>query len=87
MQLEKEIVKEKNKEHIGKIYEVLIESKRPDGKYYIGRTYMDIPETDGVVLINVGAGHRARPDYNEGDFINCRITELNEYDLIGEIVD
>ena len=47
MNVAQNISREKLKKHIGKEYEVLIENKTFDEKYYIGRTYMDIPETDG----------------------------------------
>ena len=49
MELEKQISKIKLEEKIGNIYEVLIEGKTEDGEYYIGRSYMDIPDEDGVV--------------------------------------
>ena len=39
------------KKHIGNEYYVLIENITFDNKFYIGRSYMDIPETDGTVII------------------------------------
>ena len=32
-------------------YEMLVENKTFDGRYYCGRTYMDIPEEDGLIFI------------------------------------
>ena len=39
------------KSYVGKEYDILIENETFDNKYYIGRSYMDIPETDGMVII------------------------------------
>ncbi|MCI8482517.1 MAG: 30S ribosomal protein S12 methylthiotransferase RimO [Clostridia bacterium] len=82
MQLQQEISKNKLKEKIGKVYEVLIESISFDGKYYIGRTYMDVPDTDGVVFIK----NIEKKKEHIGQFVNCKIIEVQEYDLIAQLV-
>lgn len=51
MTLQKEISRKNLEKKIGNTYEVLIENLSFDKKYYIGRTYMDVPEEDGVVFI------------------------------------
>lgn len=79
MQLAQELLKENQNKHLGKIYEVLIENSTFDDKYYIGRTYMDIPETDGVVIIK-----KEKPNLI-GKFVNCKIIDIQNYDLIGKI--
>lgn len=66
--------------HIGKTFETLIEGKSFDGKYYIGRTYMDIPNEDGVVFVKNTKSNL------ENTWVKCKITNVREYDLIGEIV-
>ena len=38
-------------EKIDKVYEILIEGKTEDGNYYFGRSYMDVPDMDGVIFI------------------------------------
>ena len=81
MQKALEISKEKLKANIGKKLEALIESKTIDGKYYIGRTYMDIPEEDGIVYI------KSDKILDIGTWVNCKITSNKEYDLIGEIIE
>ena len=78
MTLEKQIAQEKLEEKVGNIYEALIESITEDDNYYIGRTYMDIPNEDGVVFI------KKTEDNLIGNFIKCKITGIIEYDLIGE---
>ena len=65
--------------YIGKTYEVLIENKTFDNKFYIGRSYMDIPETDGVVIIKNTMNNCINK------FVKCKITGIKNYDLIGEI--
>ena len=51
MSLQQKISKQNLKNKIGKEVEVLVEDKSFDGKTYIGRSYMDVPEIDGVVYI------------------------------------
>ena len=51
MQLQKEISKENLEKNMGREFEVLIEDKTFDNKYYIGRSYMDVPEIDGIVYV------------------------------------
>lgn len=79
MSLQQEISKEKMKSKIGTKQEVLIENKSFDRKYYIGRTKSDVPDIDGVVYIK-----NNKLEINE--FVNCKITDFKEYDLIGEII-
>ncbi len=79
MTLAQIISKKKLEEKIGKEYEVLIERKTFDGKYYVGRTYMDIPEEDGLVFIP-----NTKPDL-ENKWVTAQITEVKNYDLIAKI--
>ena len=51
MELAQKISKQKLQEKIGQEYEMLIETETFDKRYYVGRTYMDIPEEDGLVFI------------------------------------
>lgn len=80
MKLQEQISKESLNEKIGKTFKVLIEAKTLDNEYYIGRTYMDVPDIDGVVFIK-----NNDKDDLINKFIECKILEANEYDLIGEI--
>ena len=72
--------KENLEKTVGKTYDVLIETKTFDDKYYIGRTYMDIPNEDGVVFIKNTKSNL------ENTWTKCKITSVKEYDLIGELV-
>lgn len=72
MALQQKISEENMKKHIGKTLKVLVEQKG------IGRSYMDVPDIDGVVYI--------KGESNINSFENCKITGIKEYDLIGEVV-
>lgn len=82
MELQKEISNQNLKQKIGNVYKALIENVTFDGKYYVGRTYMDVPDMDGVVLIK----NENKDKSKIGSFLQCRITDVNDYDLIGEIL-
>ena len=51
MSLQQEISEENLKQKVGKNYEVMLEGMTKNGKYYVGRSYMDTPEIDGVIYI------------------------------------
>lgn len=72
MALQQQISEENMKKHIGRTLKVLVESSKN------GRTYMDVPDIDGVIYIK----GKAKPN----TFVNCKVTGYKEYDLIGEIM-
>ena len=77
MNLQKQISKIKLEEKIGNSYEALVDGVTSDGKYYIARSYMDIPDEDGVIFIKNDKANLV------GKFIKCKITGVKDYDLIG----
>lgn len=81
MAIQQEIAFTKTASQIGRTMEVMVEGNLPEEGVYITRTYMDAPEVDGYVFVPT--------DWNlmSGDFLTVHITEADEYDLIGEIVD
>ena len=81
MELENKIATIKLEEKIGNVYETLIEGKTEDGEYYIGRSYMDIPDEDGVIFV------KSKENIEIGSWINCKITDVAQYDLIGEKIN
>ena len=81
MELAQKISKQRLDNKIGREYEVLIESSTFDDKYYIGRTYMDIPEEDGLVFLP-----KIKKNL-ENTWTECKITDVRDYDLIGELVE
>ena len=80
MELQQSIVEEKLKENIGQTYEVLVESMTFDKKYWIGRTKMDVPDMDGIVYIQ-----NNQPKNLLNEFIQCKIIDVKDYDLIAKI--
>lgn len=80
MNIQNEISTEKMKEKIGKEYEVLIEDYSDDGLFYVGRSYMDSPDTDGVIYVNI-------EDDLIGKFVKCKVVNSSDYDLIAEIIE
>lgn len=83
MEAQQEISKQILEEKIGKIYKILIEDISFDKKYLIGRTMQDVPEEDGLVYIKKDKNLNENEVLNS--FINCKIIDVSNYDLIGEI--
>ena len=83
MEAQQEISKQILKEKIGKTYKILIEDMSFDKKYLIGRTMQDVPEEDGLVYIKKDKNLNENEVLNS--FINCKIIDVSNYDLIGEI--
>lgn len=81
MKLQQQIAFEKSASHIGEDMEVMVEGYLPEDDVYMCRTYMDAPDVDGYVFVST--------DWQlmSGDFIKVEITESDEYDLIGEVVE
>lgn len=79
MELQQEIAFEKAEELVGRTILVMIEGKVADENAYVGRTYRDAPNVDGLIFVNTEL------DLMTGDFVNVKITSSYEYDLIGEI--
>ena len=79
MSVAKDISAEKLKSYIGKEYKVLVEDTTFDHKFCVGRSYMDIPDTDGMVII------KNCDTKLVGEFVNCKVTAVNNYDLIAKI--
>lgn len=81
MEFQQEISYEKNQQMIGSTQKVLIEGYLVDDDVYVGRTYRDAPGVDGIVFVS------APYELISGSFVDVKITEANEYDLTGVIVE
>ena len=81
MELQQEISYEKNQEFVGTVMKVLIEGYLSDDDVYVGRTYRDAPGVDGIVFVS------APYELMSGTYVDVKITEGNEYDLTGVIVE
>lgn len=79
MAIQSEISAEILSKNIGKRLEVLIEEE-VDEENYVGRTYMDSPEIDGVTYV-----HSAK-NLEIGSFVQVDVVDSLDYDLVGEII-
>ena len=76
MSLQQEISKENLQKQIGKEVEILIEDKTYDGRTYVGRTSMDVPDIDGIAYLNTDKNIQI------GDFVKAKVIDVSNYDFI-----
>lgn len=81
MGLQQKISAERLKNNIGKEFDVIIHGRLADEDVYVGRTYMDVPDVDGLVFMESDI------ELNSGDFVKAVITGTNEYDMTGLIIE
>jgi len=83
MEQQAAIAARKNRNLIGKEFEVLIEGPSQESELLLqGRLQSQAPEIDGVCLINDSEVE----DIRNGEFRTIRITGVVEHDLLGTIV-
>ncbi len=80
MELQQEIAFDKAEDMIGREVLVMVEGKVADENAYVGRTYKDAPNVDGMIFIHTDV------ELMSGDFAKVRVTGAAEYDLIGELI-
>ena len=80
MELQQEIAFEQAENMVGKEVLVMIEGKVADENAYVGRTYKDAPNVDGLIFVNTDE------ELMSGDFAKVKVTGASEYDLIGELI-
>ena len=80
MKLQQQISKKRGEEKVGRTVRVMIEGKLPEDDIFIGRSYMDAPNVDGFVFVH------SRDSYLSGEFVDVKITQAKEYDLVGEAI-
>ena len=80
MELQQEIAFDKAEDMIGREVPVMIEGKVADENAYVGRTYRDAPNVDGLIFINTDV------ELISGDFAKVKVTGALDYDLIGELM-
>ena len=79
MELQEEIIFEKNEDMVDRELYAFIEGKVADENAYVGRTYRDAPSIDGYIFVNT------EETLMTGDFAKVKVTGAYEYDLIGEL--
>ena len=80
MELQQDIVFDRAEEMIGEELLVMIEGKVADENAYVGRTYRDAPNVDGLIFVNTDE------ELMSGDFAKVKVTGAMDYDLIGELL-
>ena len=85
MELQQEIAFELAEDMIGKEIIVMIEGKVADENAFVGRTYKDAPNVDGLIFVEFNE-NAEYVELMSGDFVKVRVTGALEYDLIGEII-
>ena len=80
MRIQQQISAELEAEKVGKTLKVVID--RLEGDYYVGRTEYCSPEVDPEVLIPASEG-----ELNIGEFYQVKITDSEEFDLYGTIIN
>ena len=81
MAIQQGISEELEEEKVGKTFKVIIDRK--EGDYYIGRTEFCSPESRPRSLDIIQKGKSLRV----GKFYNVHITDSDEFDLFGEVVE
>jgi ribosomal protein S12 methylthiotransferase len=71
---------ENNRKYIGKAVQVLVEESL-DKHLFAGRTNFQAPEVDGLTYINTA---KMPFGLKIGGFVDMRVTDTMEYDLMGE---
>ena len=71
----------KNSEKLGKIYEAVVEGFDKYAECYFGRTQADAPDIDGKIFF-ISANR-----LEIGQYVNVKITDTLDYDLMGEVTD
>ena len=66
---------------IGETLDAFVEGRLPDEDVYVARTYMDAPDVDGYFFVSCDK------ELESGDLITAKVTDCNEYDLIGVVFD
>lgn len=80
MELQRDISLDYNASRVGSIVKVLVDDVL-DGGVLVCRSEFESPEVDGEILVR-NCPASVRP----GDFIDVRISEAGDYDLVGEII-
>ena len=79
--LQYDILIKQNRNEIGKVYRAVVDGKDEALSEYIARSYKDAPEVDTFIIFN------SSRELNCGDFVTLKITDCNEYDLVGELLE
>lgn len=80
MEMQSQISWELNQAKIGQEFRVVIDRK--EGSYFVGRTEFDSPDVDNEVRIDA-----TKTYLKTGEFATIKVTEAEDFDLYGEVVN
>ena len=80
MELQQDIAFDNAQDMTGREVLVMIEGRVADENAYVGRTYRDAPNVDGLIFISTDE------ELLSGDFARVKVTGAADYDLIGELI-
>jgi ribosomal protein S12 methylthiotransferase len=81
MEVQQDVAFDWNDAQVGRKLDVIIDSAVPDEENaWIGRSYADAPDVDGVVYVT-GEG------ISTGSMVPCEIVARSDYDLVGVAID
>ncbi len=81
MKKQMSVADEYNNSKLGSFLKVLCEGYDPVSEAYFGRSYADAPEIDGKIYFT------SRRRLQDGEFVTVEITQVLDYDLIGEATE
>ena len=82
--VQKEISLEKNKQRLGKEYEVIIEDISEDEQYFVCRSMLEAPDVDGRIYVKIDEDSASKAIV--GEYSLVKIIDYNEYDLFAQII-
>ena len=81
MQTQLTVAEELGAAKVGSVQTVLCDGYDTVAEVYYGRSYADAPDVDGKVYFT-----SPRRKINTGAFVQVKITEAMDYDLVGEVI-
>jgi ribosomal protein S12 methylthiotransferase len=80
MQTQLTVAEENSRRSVGKTLKVLVDGYDTVAEVYYARSYADAPDVDGKVYF------KSPRKINTGAFVEVKITEALDYDLVGEVI-
>lgn len=81
MQQQMDISAQLNAEKVGRTVQAIVEGYDEDNFCYVGRSFADTPDVDGMAYIY------SQDELSAGDIVNIKIIDAHEYDITGEVTD
>lgn len=79
MELQKDISLQINRKRLNKLYKVMVDGVAEDGIFYLGRSYQESPDIDGLLYFT------SQEPLKIGDIVDVEILNIEDYDLIGAV--